>query len=54
MYWALITIDKLMKGIAAAVLGLRMNLGNRAIPGIRYIKKTKLITTVEYVNILVI
>ena len=42
----------LQKGMVAAVLGARTNLGNSAIPGIRYIKNIKLITTVVYIEIL--
>ena len=40
--------------MVAAVLGIKINLGNSAIPGIRYKKNIKLATTIGYIAILLI
>ena len=53
-YWALTTIDILRNGIAAAVLGFKINLGNSAMPGIMYINNNKLVTVVKYITKLLI
>jgi hypothetical protein len=38
--------------MVAAVLGVRINLGNNAIPGIRYMKNIRLATDVVYIKAL--
>ena len=53
-YWAVTTIDMLRNGIAAAVLGFKINLGNIAMPGIMYINNNKLVTVVKYITKLLI
>ena len=53
-YWIVVIIDMLINGIKAAVLGLNMNEGNKAIPGARYNKNTILNTTSKYVEAVII
>ena len=53
-YWALTTIDILRNGIAAVVLGFKINLGNSAMPGTMYINNNKLVTVVKYITKLLI
>jgi len=43
-------MDILRNGIAEAVRGFKINLGNRDMPGIMYIKNNKLVTVVKYIT----